>query len=117
MPAPRRGLDVVAILSTATFLVWADRQVVAPVLPAIARDFHSTIGAAAAVVSVYSLVYGLFEIAYGSLADRYGRVRVMSLALQVFGVGTLLTGLMPSLGSVVLLRGVTGAAAAAIVPL
>lgn len=113
----QRGFDPISLLAIATFLVWADRQMVAPVLPAMARDFHTGIGAVAAVVSVYSLCYGAFEIAYGQLADRYGRVRVMALALQVFGIGTLGAGLMPTLPWVIALRGLTGAAAAAIVPL
>jgi predicted MFS family arabinose efflux permease len=111
------GLDPISLMAVATFLVWADRQMVAPVLPAMARDFRVGIGAVAAVVSVYSVCYGLFEIAYGQLADRYGRIRVMVAALQVFAVGTLAAGLMPTLGGVVAMRGLTGAAAAAIVPL
>jgi MFS family permease len=115
----RRGLaaSAVTVLATATFLVSADRQVIAPVLPAMARDLHATIGATAGVVSAYLFTYGLFEMAYGNLADRHGRLRVMGLAMQVFGLGTLATGLMPNLPTVIALRALTGAGAAAVFPL
>jgi len=91
--------------------------VVAPLLPAIAHDFQTTIARAGYVVSGYLLPYGLFQLAYGPLADRFGKVRVSVFAMAAFSVGTALCGAFDSFSAVLLLRALTGAAAAALIPL
>jgi len=98
-------------------MVSLDARVVAPLLPAIARDFRITIGEAGYVVSSYLLPYGLFQLAYGPLADRFGKVRVSVFAMSAFSVGTALCGAVGSFANVILLRAITGAAAAALIPL
>ena len=69
------------------------------------------------MVSSYLLPYGLFQLAYGPLADRFGKVRVSVFAMAGFSVGTALCGAFPSFWTVILLRALTGAAAAALIPL
>jgi predicted MFS family arabinose efflux permease len=98
-------------------MVSLDGRVVAPLLPTIAHDFHSSIADASWVVSAYLLPYGLFQLAYGPLADRLGKVRVAAHAMVAFSIGTALCGAFPSFAMIVLLRALTGAAAAALIPL
>ena len=98
-------------------MVSLDARVVAPLLPAIAHDFQTTIARAGYVVSGYLLPYGLFQLAYGPLADRFGKVRVSVFAMAAFSVGTALCGAFASFAAVLLLRALTGAAAAALIPL
>ncbi|HYP97462.1 MAG TPA: MFS transporter [Polyangiaceae bacterium] len=104
-------------LGLATFMVSLDARVVAPLLPAIAHDYHTTIARAGYVVSGYLLPYGLFQLAYGPLADRFGKVRVSVFAMGAFSLGTALCGAFASFSAVLLLRALTGAAAAALIPL
>ncbi len=104
-------------LGLATFMVSLDARVVAPLLPAIAHDFQTTIGKAGYVVSGYLLPYGLFQLAYGPLADRFGKVRVSVFALAAFSVGTALCGTFGPFTMLLALRALTGAAAAALIPL
>jgi predicted MFS family arabinose efflux permease len=104
-------------LGLATFMVSLDARVVAPLLPAIAHDFQTTIARAGYVVSGYLLPYGLFQLAYGPLADRFGKVRVSVFAMAAFSAGTALCGAFASFTAVLLLRALTGAAAAALIPL
>lgn len=105
------------ILGAAIFMINLDSRVVTPLLPTIASDFNTTVSAAGSLVTAYVLPYGLFQLVYGPLADRLGKVRVVAWAMVLFSVGTALCGLPPSLPAIVALRFLTGVAAAAVFPL
>ncbi|HEY8597978.1 MAG TPA: MFS transporter [Thermomicrobiales bacterium] len=105
------------ILGAAIFMINLDSRVVTPLLPTIASDFRTTVSAAGSLVTAYVLPYGLFQLVYGPLADRFGKVRVVAWAMVLFSVGTALCGLPPSLPAIVALRFLTGVAAAAVFPL
>jgi predicted MFS family arabinose efflux permease len=104
------------VLQSAAFLVAAEARVIAPLLPAIAADLRTTITSAGMLITAYALPYGIFQLIYGPLADRFSRQRVIAIALGLFALGTLVSGLMPGIGSLTLVRIYTGAAAAGIVP-
>jgi predicted MFS family arabinose efflux permease len=105
------------LLVLAVFVVSIDSRVITPILPAIADDLDVTIGRAGLIVTAYLLPYGLFQLAYGPLADRVGQVRVISLALGAFALGAGLCAIAPGLPALVVLRFLTGIAAAATIPL
>lgn len=105
------------LLIGAIFVVSLDSRVITPLLPAIAEEFDSSIGRTGLIVTAYLLPYGLFQLLYGPLADRVGRVRVISIALGGFAVGAGLCAVVPDLNSLVGLRLITGVAAAAVFPL
>lgn len=111
---PQRALW---LLIAAIFVVSLDSRVITPLLPAIAEEFNSSIGRTGLIVTAYLLPYGLFQLLYGPLADRVGRVRVISVALGGFAVGGALCAVAPDLNALVGLRLVTGIAAAAVFPL
>jgi predicted MFS family arabinose efflux permease len=106
-----------ALLGALAFVVTADARVVDPLLPLISDDFGVSIAAAGLAVTGYTIPYGLFQLLYGPLGDRAGKLRVMGSAVAVFAVGTAACGLAPSLPFLVLLRFLTGMTAAAIIPL
>jgi predicted MFS family arabinose efflux permease len=104
-------------LRLGVFTVSLDVRVVAPLLPTVAAHFHVPLSRAGWLVTAYLLPYGLFQLAYGPLADRYGKVTVASSAMAVFTVGTACCGLFSSFAGIVACRALTGAAAAAMIPL
>jgi predicted MFS family arabinose efflux permease len=112
---PQRAL--LFSLGLATFMVSLDGRVVTPLLPTVASDFAISIAHAGWLVSAYMLPYGLFQLAYGPLADRLGKVRVAAYAMIAFSIGTALCGAFASFAAIVLLRALTGAASAALIPL
>jgi YNFM family putative membrane transporter len=88
-----------------------------PLLPALARDFDTTTGHAAQVISAFAIAYGLLQLFYGPLADRYGKFRVVSLAVVGCALANLAAAFAPSLALLVVFRAATGATAAAVIPL
>lgn len=101
----------------AGFLTALDRAVFAPLLPALSQDFNQSIGAVGLAVSAYTIPYGLFQLAYGPLGDRHGKLSVVRWTFLVFAFGTGLCGLAVNLGMLDLLRAITGACAAATIPM
>lgn len=113
----RHQQALLVALGVATFVVGLDARIVAPLLPSIAAELGTTISVASYAVSFYLLPYGLFQLAFGPLADRFGKIRVASYSMIVFSAGTAICGAFPGLGALLALRALTGAAAAALIPL
>jgi predicted MFS family arabinose efflux permease len=114
MSAQRASLFV---LGMAAFMVQADARVIDPLLHVISRDFHTTPPAAAVVISAYALPYGLFQLLYGPVGDRVGKIRVMAACLTVFSFGTFACAFVPSIPVFATLRFLTGVVAAAVIPM
>ncbi len=105
------------LLVAAIFTVAVNSQVMNPVLPAVADDFDASIGRAGLAVTAYLLPYGIFQLLYGPLADRIGRVQVITVALGAATLGTILCAVAPNLNALIAFRFLTGGTAAAVIPL
>lgn len=103
-------------LGLAGLVVMADNWVVSPILPAIARDIGTSPVQAAVLIAAYMLPFGLFQLLYGPLADRYGKLRVLRLTMIGFTVAAGLTAIGASLTDLTVYRVITGAFAAATMP-
>jgi len=93
-----------------------DNYAASPIIVDIARDFSVPISTAAMTVSAYMLPFGLFIVLFGPIADRFGKVRVISLAALGTALFSSLAALAFNIQSLALLRAVNGAFAAAILP-
>jgi predicted MFS family arabinose efflux permease len=105
------------VLGMAAFMVQADARVIDPLLHVIAREFQITPPAAAVLISSYALPYGLFQLLYGPIGDRVGKLRVMAGCLAVFSFGTFACAFVPTIPAFAILRFLTGVAAAAVIPM
>ncbi|MBS3652050.1 MFS transporter [Pseudaminobacter sp. 19-2017] len=104
-------------LAVASFSGAATTRIMDAILPQIAHEFAVTIGAAAFVATAYAFSYGLFQLIFGPLGDRYGKYFVILLACVGSALATLacaFSGTLPGLAAARLLSGMM---AAAIVPL
>lgn len=115
--ADRPGGPVLLILATAAFVSLAGTRLCDAMLPALAVAFDSTTVEASAVVSAYAVGYGLTQLVWGPIGDRYGKLRVVAIAALACTVITLAAAAAPGLGSLIVIRFMMGAAAAAIFPL
>lgn len=116
VPVETAGGSWLWALGFGGFLVNADNRAIAPMLPAIGANLHTTASHAALLVTAYSIPYGLFQLIYGPLADRMGKVKTILVSLSLFALGTVLCGLVQTFSWLMVLRILTGVFAAGIIP-
>ncbi len=105
------------LISLAAFCSMASMRVCDPMLVSLAQEFSVTTGDASAVISAYAVAYGVLQLFYGPLGDRFGKVRVIISATFACAVFSGVTALAPTLPVLVASRALMGAAAAGIIPL
>ena len=107
----------ITLLSLAAFASAASMRACDSLLPALERGFGATTGEVARTVSVFALAYGLTQMLYGPMGDRYGKLRVIAGA-SAGGVAACLGAMLsPGIGWLIAFRAANGATAAAIIPL
>lgn len=67
--------DPIVLLAIAGFFSGAALRICDGLLPRIARDFGVTPGVAGHVVISFSIGYGLSQLLFGPLGDRFGKLR------------------------------------------
>lgn len=107
---------LVVILGFAGFIVMADNWVVSPILPAIAKSFDVDPARAGILIAAYMLPFGLFQLVFGPLADRFGKLRVIMSTMVFFTLATALCSLGTGLTDLSIYRALTGLFAAATMP-
>ncbi|MFF2204072.1 MFS transporter [Streptomyces sp. NPDC058145] len=85
------------VLGTAQFLMVLDTSVMNVSISQLVEDFHTEVTAIQAVITLYALVMAAFMIIGGRLGDIHGRRRLFLLGLLVYGTGSALTALAPTL--------------------
>ncbi len=58
--------------------------------------------------TVFFITYALMQVPAGFLADRFGRMKVLVAGYILFGIGTLMSGLVTGLGIFLIVRAITG---------
>jgi DHA2 family methylenomycin A resistance protein-like MFS transporter len=116
--SPRPWTRRLALLgvSLGYFMVLLDMTVLSVAEPDLARSLGGSVSGLQWVVTGYTVVFGALLLSAGAVADRYGAHRAFRTGVVVFGLGSLLSALAPSLWALVALRGLLGVAAAACVP-
>ena len=98
------------------FMVLLDMTVLSVAEPDLAGSLHTSMAGLQWVTTAYTVVFGASLLSGGAVADRCGAHRVFRAAVAVFGLGSLLSALAPTLGVLIALRAVLGVAGAACVP-
>ena len=107
---------IILILGFAGFIAMADNWVVSPILPSIAQNLNVDISSAAIVITAYMLPFGLFQLLYGYLAERFGKRQVITFAISMFTIATALCAFAVAIPDLTVYRALTGMFAAAIMP-
>ncbi len=105
------------LLALAAFASALALRLCDPMLPALARDFGTSVSHAAIVVTATSLAYGASLLAVAWLGDHWGKFRVITGSCLASAVAALCCALSPSLGWLAWARVLNGAATAALIPL
>lgn len=108
---------IVVLLSAAGFASAANMRVTEPLLPLLAEAFATTPGVASVVVSAFTIGYGFFQLAWGAVGDRLGKLRLVAVLTLATGLTAALAAAVPSLPALAAARLLAGATAAGIIPL
>lgn len=108
---------LVRSLAAATFLVFFQAYMVAPLIPRLAEVLGAPVMTAGLIVPAYLIPYGIATLAYGPLADRFGRSRLMLGSLAAFVVLVPLTATAQSVWGLLAWRVATALGTSGLVPL
>jgi MFS transporter, DHA2 family, multidrug resistance protein len=113
---PRRWWALVA-MAASVLVVGLDLTVLNLALPTISTQLHASTSDLQWFSDAYSLVLAAAILPAGRLGDRYGRKRILLIALAIFGVSSVLCSYAANSGELIAARAVLGVGAAAIFPM
>jgi EmrB/QacA subfamily drug resistance transporter len=111
----RTGVNPLLTLLTASMgctLTVLDTNIVAIVLPSIARDLGASFADVEWVISSYVLCFASLLLPAGAIADRLGRRRIFLVGIAIFALASLLCALAWSAAALYLARAFQGVGAA-----
>jgi len=113
----RRRWWALGALSLSVLVVGLDVFVLTLAIPTLSIDLHASSGDAQWFLDAYSLVLAAALLPAGLLGDRYGRKKLLTWALVLFGLASLACAYSASSGELIGARVALGLAAAVITPL
>ncbi len=111
---PKRAI---ILLSTAAFSSSINIRACDPLLPQIAQSFSVSVGSASLIITTFAVGYGLTQLLFGPVGDRYGKYLVVAVTTILAGIATAFSAFMPTLAALTGARFMAGAFAAAAIPL
>ena len=111
---PKRAI---ILLSTAAFSSSINIRACDPLLPQIAQSFSVSVGSASLIITTFAVGYGLTQLLFGPVGDRYGKYLVVAVTTILAGIATAFSAFMPTLATLTGARFAAGAFAAAAIPL
>lgn len=91
----KRWLPLVA-LATAQFVMVLDQSVMNVSISQLVEDFDTSVTTIQAVITLYSLVMAMFMLTGGKIGDIIGRRRAFVIGLVVYGLGSAITAVAPT---------------------
>ena len=103
-------------LSAVFLFEMLDNSILNVAIPTIGRELHATTTGLQWVTGVYAVVFGGLMLAFGAIADRFGRRRIMLVGLVLLAVASLATAFVTTSTELIVVRAVMGVAAAMTTP-
>jgi putative MFS transporter len=98
LPASRLAVRARLMIGAVTFFDGFDQLLIAYALPSLRAQYRLDTAATTFTITVGSVGMLLGALVTGRLADRFGRVRVVSACLLLYSLGSLLAALAPAIG-------------------
>ncbi|MET8389514.1 MFS transporter [Streptosporangium canum] len=116
-PRPGRGrARALAGISLGYFMVLLDMTVLSVAEPDLASSLGTSMAGLQWATTGYTVAFAALLLSAGAAADRFGAERLFRAGIAVFTLASALSALAPGLWALVLLRAISGVAAAACVP-
>ena len=112
----RRRWAGLVFISIAVSLIIVDSTIVNVAIPAIVDDLQITSTQVQWVQEAYTLVFASLLLVFGSLADRFGRRRMLLVGVAIFSLASIAAALAPSGELLIASRFVQGVGGAMILP-
>ncbi|WP_410618005.1 MFS transporter [Amycolatopsis sp. cmx-8-4] len=112
----REAWVALAGLSAVFLFEMLDNSILNVALPTIGRELHASTTSLQWVTGAYSVVFGGLMLAFGALADRFGRRRIMLIGLVLLGLASLATAFVGTAEQLIAVRVLMGIAAAMTTP-
>jgi EmrB/QacA subfamily drug resistance transporter len=112
----RQIMLIMSGLMMGLLLAALDQTIVTTALTTISRDFHR-LDLYSWVVTAYLLTSTASTPLYGKISDQFGRKTVFQIAVVIFLIGSVLSGLSQSMIQLILFRGVQGLGAGGLMTL
>lgn len=113
---PNKRWIIMTAVFIATFMTSVEVTIVTTALPSIISELHG-LAFQSWIMSAYLLTTAITTPIYGKLADMMGRRNIFQWGVLVFTVGSLLSGLSPSILLLIISRALQGIGAGAVMPL
>jgi sugar phosphate permease len=107
---------VFAVLCVMYFLTYIDRVNISVAAPLMKKDLHLSNTQLGLALSAFGVCYSFLQIVNGFLGDRFGPRRVLCGLGTLWGIGTLLTGFVTGLPSLIAARILVGLGEAGTIP-
>ena len=107
----------IAALALAAMASGISLRLADPLLPRLSREFAISLGEASQVITAFAVAYGLAQLGFGPLGDRFGKYRVIAWACAASALTSLACALAPGHHTLLAARLAAGATAAAVIPL
>ncbi len=104
-------------LTLGVLAIGLDATVLSVALPTLAVDLNASTSSLQWFVSSYTLFLAIGMLPGGLMGDRFGRKKVLLMALALFAAGSVACAYSPSAGAFIAARSVLGLSAAFVVPL
>lgn len=114
-PGLRAWLGLVVILGP-VLLVSMDGSILFLATPRIGQALTPTADQTLWILDVYGFAVGSLLIAFGTIGDRYGRLRLLMVGATVFGAGSVAAAFAPSPELLIAARALMGVAGATLLP-
>jgi EmrB/QacA subfamily drug resistance transporter len=113
---PRLGW-ILALTSTAYFMVVLDSSVLITALPRMQRDLHAGLSSLQWTFNAYGIAFAAGIITAAALGDRFGRRRLFNCGVALFAFASAACAVAPNAGELIAARTVQGLAGAVVLPL
>ncbi|GMR02580.1 MAG: MFS transporter [Acidimicrobiia bacterium] len=97
-----KGGVVLAILGASMFVYVVDTTLMNVSISALVDDLGTTLGEVQVAITLYTLTMAAFMLTGGKLGDIWGSKRAFRIGLVVYGIGTTITAVAPTIGFVIL---------------
>jgi predicted MFS family arabinose efflux permease len=104
------GFTILALFGV-LFLASVDNQLLIPILPVLSDDLDVSLARLGELFSLYAFCAALFNLFFGPLSDRLGRVLFLRLGLSAFAILAALTTQIGGFAGLAAIRACTGVAA------